>query len=78
MPVETQLSEAALAVLRLRVEGGSREVNDSNREAYRELERAGIMYAVSGFSSGREYLYRWTDEGYARRFELSGCARAEQ
>ena len=74
MPVETHLSEAALAVLRVRVEGGSREVNDSNREAYRELERAGIMYAVSGFSSGPEYLFRWTDEGYARRFELSGCA----
>ena len=78
MPVETHLSEAALAVLRVRVEGGSREVNDSNREAYRELERAGIMYAVSGFSSGPEYLFRWTDEGYARRFELSGCAPAEQ
>jgi hypothetical protein len=64
------LSESALALLRSRVEGGSRAVDDSNREAYRELERAGIMYAVSGFTSGPEYLFRWTDEGYARRFEL--------
>jgi hypothetical protein len=43
------LSEAALAVLRSRVAGGSRGVNDFNREAYRELARAGIMYPVSGF-----------------------------
>ncbi len=70
-----ELSDAALALLRSRVEGGSREVNDSNREAYRELARAGIMYPVSGFVSGPEYLFRWTDEGYARRFEILGCAK---
>lgn len=57
---------------------GIRQFDDLNREAYRELERAGIMYAVSGFRSGPEYLFRWTDERYARRFELSGCAPAEQ
>ena len=68
------LSDAAMAVLRSRVEGGSREVNASNLEAYRELERNGIMYALSGFTSGPEYLFRWTDEGFARRFELIGCA----
>ncbi len=67
------LSEAALALLRARVAGGSRAVDDSNREAYRELARAGIMYPVSGFISGPEYLFRWTDEGWARRFELAGC-----
>jgi hypothetical protein len=64
------LSEAAVALLRSRVDGGSRHVDASNLEAYRELARAGIMYAVSGFTSGPEYLFRWTDEGYARRFEL--------
>ncbi len=68
------LSDAALALLRSRVEGGSREVNDANREIYRELEQAGIMDAVSGFTSGPEYLFRWTDPGWERRFELSGCA----
>ncbi len=74
----TTLSETAKALLRSRVMGGTREVNDSNREAYRELERAGIMYAVSGFTSGPEYLFRWTDEGWQRRLELSGCARDEK
>jgi hypothetical protein len=69
------LSEAALALLRFRVEGGNREVNESNLEAYRELARAGIMYPVSGFISGPEYLFRWTDEGWARRLELLGCRR---
>ena len=34
-----ELSAAALALLRTRIEGGSREVNDSNLEAYRELAR---------------------------------------
>jgi hypothetical protein len=72
MPVETQLSKAAVALLRSRIEGGSREVNDSNLEFYRELVRAGIMYPVSGFTSGPEYLFRWTDEGWARRLELLG------
>ena len=67
-----QLSDAALALLRSRVEGGSRKVNDSNREAYRELARAGIMYPMSGFISGPEYLFRWTDDGWARRFEILG------
>jgi hypothetical protein len=67
------LSEAALAVLRSRIAGASREVNDSNREAYRELASAGIMYPVSGFTSGPEYLFRWTDFGWERRFELANA-----
>ena len=69
------LSDSAIALLRSRVDGRSREVNDSNREAYRELALAGIMYPVSGFTSGPEYLFRWTDEGWKRRFELLGCAK---
>ncbi len=75
--MQTNLSEAALALLRSRVEGGSRHVDASNLKAYRELARAGIMYPVSGFISGPEYLFRWTDEGWARRLELSGYAKAE-
>ena len=70
-----ELSDVALTVLRSRVEGGSRHVNASNLEAYRELARAGIMYPLSGFVGGPECLFRWTDEGYARRFEILGCAR---
>jgi len=69
------LSEATVTLLRFRVEGGSRHVDDSNREAYRELARAGIMYPVSGFVSGPEYLFRFTDEGWERRHEFLGCAK---
>ena len=68
------LSEAARALLRDRIEGASREVDGSNLDVYRELARAGIMYPVSGFVSGPEYLFRWTDAGWARRFELIGLA----
>ncbi len=71
------LSEAALALLRSRIAGGSRQVDDSNRQAYRERARAGIMYPVSGFISGPEYLFRWTDDGWERRFEPTGCEQDE-
>ncbi len=71
----TDLSEAAQIVLRSRIECGSREVTPENIEAYRELARAGIMYAVSGFLSGPEYLFRWTDQGWEQRYELSGATR---
>jgi hypothetical protein len=71
------LSEAAVAVLRSRINDGSREVNESNLEAYRELARAGVMYPVSGFVSGPEYLFRWTDDGWQRRYELIGCGNGK-
>ena len=48
MEVKTELSGSALAVLRSRSPGWNAPVDESNLEAYRELERAGIMYAVSG------------------------------
>ena len=35
------LSEAAIALLRSRVMGGTREVDGTNREAHRELEHTG-------------------------------------
>jgi hypothetical protein len=66
----TSLSEAALALLRCRLATKDNRVNDSNREAYRELVRAGIMFAVSGFASGPEASFRFTDEGWARRREF--------
>ena len=56
------LSEAALALLRYRLTTKDNRVNDSNREAYRELARAGIMFAVSGFASVPEASFRFTDE----------------
>ncbi len=66
------LSEAALALLRNRLTTKDNRVNDSNREAYRELVRAGIMFAVSGFASGPEASFRFTDDGWARRRKFIG------
>jgi hypothetical protein len=67
------LSEAALALLRYRLATKDNRVDDSNREAYRELARAGIMYPVSGFVGGPEASFRFTDEGWERRHEFIGA-----
>ena len=57
------LSDAALALLRQILES-RRSVMAANREAFRELARAGIMYPVSGFVSGPEANFRFTDSGW--------------
>ena len=58
------LSQEALALLMLHVEQGEWPVDDANREAHRELARAGLMVAVHTFSGGREPFYRFTREGW--------------
>jgi hypothetical protein len=64
MPAIT-LSEAALALLRLHVERrGEIAVDDSNREAYRELADAGLMVVGHSFIRGREAFYRFTEVGW--------------
>jgi hypothetical protein len=63
------LSENALAVLRKRLEGDDR-VTAANRDGYRELEAAGIMYPVSTFTRGPEAIFRFTEEGWNRRFDF--------
>ena len=69
------LSVEALALLRRRLTQGDRRVDDSNREAYRELARAGIMCPVSGRTTGPESHYRFTAKGWRRRGEfLDGSA----
>ena len=70
MPVQTELSHAALALLRYRLATNDNRVTDANREAYRELVRAGIMFAVSGFATGPEASFRFTDRGWGRRHEF--------
>jgi hypothetical protein len=57
------LSEMAIAVLRLHVEGERMPANERNRPAYQELVEAGIMEAVPG--SGR--VYRLTADGRTHR-----------
>lgn len=72
------LSAVALALFRLHVEQqGHLPVNDSTREAYRELARAGLMVAGSTFRDGPESIYRLTKEGFERKAEfLTGKTEA--
>jgi hypothetical protein len=63
MPTIT-LSAEALALLRRHVEQDNIRVDDTNREAHRELARAGLMEAVHTFAWGRESRYRFTEEGW--------------
>jgi hypothetical protein len=58
------LSAEALALLRRHVERDNIRVDDSNREAHRELARAGLMEAVHTFARGRESRYRFTERGW--------------
>ncbi len=75
------LSEDALALLRLHHDGGSlvmgvhdpeslpgRSVEET-RAAYRELVEAGLMMVLHTFAHGRESAYRYTEEGWDRRYE---------
>ena len=58
------LSDAALALLRLHAERqGGIPVDDSTREPYRELARAGLMIVGHSFTGGRESFYALTEAG---------------
>ena len=70
MPDTITLSEAAVALFRRHIDHGEMPVDDSNREAHRELARAGLLVAVHTFTGGRERFYRFTREGWDRRFEF--------
>jgi hypothetical protein len=72
----TTLSEAALGLLRLhRDRRGDIDVDDANRDAYRELARAGLMVPFHTFTGGREARYRLTEVGWkvASAPWLGGC-----
>ena len=72
-----KLSDTALALFRLHVEQrGDIVVDDSNRETYRELARAGLMLTVSTFAGGPESAYRVTKEGFDRKAELLAGVKA--
>ncbi len=57
------LSPAAEALLRLHFADHGPRVDDSNREAYRELGVAGLMEPLHSFAWGRESNYRLTKAG---------------
>jgi hypothetical protein len=65
------LSKRALALFRLHIEQrGDILVDDSNRKAYRELARAGLMVAGNSFAGGQESVYHVTKLGFERKAEL--------
>jgi hypothetical protein len=74
----TALSETALAMLRLHVERDNIRIDDSNREAHRELAQAGLMEAVHTFALGRESRYRITMEGRKLAKALSSRAPSRE
>jgi hypothetical protein len=64
------LSKKALALFRLHLEE-RRTINlDANREANRELARAGLMVAGNSFAGGEESVYHVTRLGFERKAEL--------
>jgi hypothetical protein len=69
------LSKRALALYREHLEQRRTIDVDLNREAYRELARAGLMIAGSSFAGGDESVYHVTKEGFERRAELLARAR---
>ena len=66
------VSDTALSLLRLNITGPHVAVTAENREAYRELAAAGLMYPVSTFAHGPESLFRFTEEGWQWREEWLG------
>ena len=70
------LSKEALTLFGQHIERrGDIMVDDSNRETYRELARAGLMQAGSTFRDGEESVYVLTREGFERKAELLACAK---
>ena len=45
-------------------------MDDTTREPYRELARAGLMQAGHTYTKGDESIYRLTKEGFERKLEL--------
>jgi hypothetical protein len=69
MPDQLTLSEAALALFRLHVERCGRvDVDDSNRDAYGELERAGLVMNCRPFVGNQ--LYSLTRVGFELKQEM--------
>jgi len=75
MPTLT-LSDAALALFRLHIERhGNLVIDDTNREPYRELERAGLMVLGNSFRYGPGSIYSVSKLGFERKAELLACIK---
>jgi hypothetical protein len=77
LPDRIDLSESARNLLLRRVSGERVEVTPENKGAYRELAAAGIMYPMHSFAKGDESVYKFTEQGWERRFEWleNGCVK---
>jgi hypothetical protein len=64
MSIRTEISNEAIALLQTCLETRRVVVTPENREVYRELARAEIMFPVSGFVNGEEAVYRFSDDGW--------------
>ena len=69
LPERIELSRAARRTL-VRHLAGDKEVTDANRDAYRELARAGIMESVGTFIKGDDCVFQLTHQGWERRHEF--------
>ena len=70
------LSRAALVLFRLHIERrGNILIDDTNREAYEELERAGLMTLGNSYRDGPGTVYLVSKLGFERKAELLACAK---
>jgi hypothetical protein len=73
---EAVLSRAVLAQFRLHIERrGNILIDDTNREPYRELERAGLMTLGKSYRDGPGTVYLVSKLGFERKAELLACAK---
>ena len=71
------LSNEALVLFRHHIElHGNILIDDANREAYRELERAGLMVLGNSYRDGPGTVYLVSKLGFERKAELLSCTKA--
>ena len=77
LPDRIDLSEAARELVRACAAGSIPDADDATRPLYRELTKAGIMMPIGTFTKGDDTVFRFTNQGWERRFEfMEGWARA--
>lgn len=69
LPERIEISRAARRTLARHL-AADKEVTDANRDAYRELARAGIMVSVGTFTKGDDCVFQLTHQGWERRHEF--------
>jgi hypothetical protein len=76
LPDRIDLSEAARELVRACAAGSIPDADDATRPLYRELTKAGIMMPIGTFTKGDDTVFRFTNQGWERRFEfMEGCVR---